>query len=104
MLLFDMVNDPREHCNVADDPANAGRCKKMKEALYVDFSWDDVHSGLNADRERVTEFLSGEQPTTPNQYRLPDGRIFDAEKSMYDARWLAIPPGCTGGIIPQQFG
>ena len=35
---------------------------------------------------------------------LPTGRVFDAEKSLYDARWLPIPPGCTGGIIPQQFG
>jgi hypothetical protein len=35
---------------------------------------------------------------------LPDGRVFDAEKSLYDARWLMIPSGRLGGIIPQQFG
>ena len=43
-------------------------------------------------------------PTTPNQYRLPDGREFDAEASLYSVRWLPIQPGSNGGIIPQQFG
>jgi hypothetical protein len=40
----------------------------------------------------------------PNQYMLPDGRIFDAEAELYAARWLYIPPQSDGGIIPQQFG
>jgi len=35
---------------------------------------------------------------------LRDGRVFDAEESLYGARWLYVPPEATGGIIPQQFG
>jgi hypothetical protein len=76
----------------------------MRAWLYEGFSWEQVHVQLTADRERLPEFLSGYPPGTPNQYRLPDGRIFNAEESLYEARWLPIPPGATGGIIPQQFG
>jgi len=28
----------------------------------------------------------------------------DAEASLYESRWLHIPDGSVGGIIPQQFG
>jgi choline-sulfatase len=103
-LMFDLDNDPLETSNVANDPTHAARCRQMHEWLHRDFNWDDVHSQLAEDRSRLPEFLSGHLPGTPNQYRLPDGRVFDAEKSLYDARWKQIPPGCTGGIIPQQFG
>ena len=103
-LLFDREKDPLETTNVADSSEHTARCTEMRRALCADFAWDDAHRQLEADRARVHEFLSGMPPSTPNQYMLPDGRLFDAEKSLYDARWLAIPPGCTGGIIPQQFG
>ena len=59
---------------------------------------------LQADRERLPELVSGIKPTTPNQYQLPDGRVFDAEPSLYEARWLPVDDKATGGIIPQQFG
>jgi hypothetical protein len=89
---------------LADDEAQAARCLQMRAWLYQNFSWAEVHAQLATDRERVPGYLSGQRPTTPNQYMLPDGRIFDAEQALYEARWLAIPPGTTGGIIPQQFG
>ena len=103
-LLFDLVSDPYETTNLAESPDLAVRCQRMRENLYRDFSWEQIHRQLEQDRERLPEFASGLQPSTPNQYMLSDGRVFDAEKSLYDARWLPIPPGCTGGIIPQQFG
>ncbi len=103
-LLFDLDNDPLETSNLAGDPIHTERCHQMREWLYRDFNWENVHSQLAKDRSRLPEFLSGHLPGTPNQYMLPDGRVFDAEKSLYDARWLPIPPGCSGGIIPQQFG
>jgi hypothetical protein len=96
--------DPLEGTNLADDPAHVAQCNKMRQWLYRDFSWEGVHAHLEEDRRRLPEFLSGLPPGTPNQYMLPDGRVFDAEKALYDARWLMIPPGRLGGIIPQQFG
>ena len=103
-LLFDLVNDPFETTNLADAPEQAERCRRMRENLYGGFSWEMIHRQLAEDRRRLPPFLSGLPPSSPNQYMLPDGRVFDAEKALYDARWLPIPPGCTGGIIPQQFG
>ena len=47
---------------------------------------------------------AGLKPGTPNQYQLADGRVFDAEGALYDARWLDIPESRGGGIIPQRVG
>ncbi len=104
-LLFDMRNDSCETVNLAGQPRYGERCQRMRKALRSGFSWEYVHRQLAADRKRIEEVLSGVKPTTPNQYMLPDGRIFDAESSLYDVRWLHLPPVADGGgIIPQQFG
>ena len=103
-LLFDMVNDPEERTNLADRPEHAERCAAMRAKLFEHFSWEQVHAQLKADRERLPQHLSGHKPSTPNQYTLADGRVFDAEASLYESRWLHIPDGSVGGIIPQQFG
>ena len=103
-LLFDTLNDPGETTNLAGRPEHAERCRQMREALFGDFSWAEAHAQLARDRARLPEFLSGLKPTTPNQYMLPDGRIFDAEQSLYEARWLRLPDDQSGGIIPQRFG
>lgn len=103
-LLFDMRNDPEETQNLAAQPENAELCRELRDKLFANFSWDLVHQQIAADRERLPAYLSGNKPSTPNQYMLADGRVFDAEGPLYDARWLALPPNPTGGIIPQQFG
>ena len=103
-LLFDTETDPNEENNLAGRPEHAGRCRIMREALFRDFSWEGVHEQLAIDRARLPEFMSGVKPSTPNQYMLPDGRLFDAEKELYDSRWLRLPDEGVGSIIPQRFG
>ncbi len=103
-LLFDLASDPPEKLNLAARPEHQERCLQMKQALFRNFSWQQVHEQLALDRARLPEFLSGQRPSTPNQYVLADGRIFDAEGGLYGARWLYVPPEASGGIIPQQFG
>jgi choline-sulfatase len=103
-LLFDLLTDLGENYNLAGDPAQTERCQAMRAALYRNFSWEGAHAQLAADRARLPTFKSGVPPTTPNQYRLSDGRLFDAEASLYAARWLLLPEDTSGGIIPQQFG
>ena len=103
-VLFDMRGDPGETTNLAADPRQAERCRQMRAALFDGFSWDEVHRQLAADRERLPQYLSGLKPSTPNQYMLGDGRVFDAEGDLYGARWLPYPDLKGGGVIPQQFG
>lgn len=105
-LLFYLPQDPGEEQNLAGDPSQAERVKEMRAILEQKITWSEIHARLKADKERVPQFYSGEKPTTPNQYMLPDGRVFDAEKELYDARWLYFDPDAPkgGGIIPQMFG
>jgi choline-sulfatase len=103
-LLFDLQADPEETRDLSGDPACAQILATLQKRLRQDFNWSEVHERLQADRQRLPELKSGRTPTTPNQYRLPDGREFDAEASLYSIRWLPIQPGSNGGIIPQQFG
>jgi choline-sulfatase len=103
-LLFDRHNDPGETTNLAALPQYAAQCERLRDLIAADFQWMAVREQLARDRERVKQFASDMKPTTPNQYMMPDGRTFDAEASLYDARWLHLPPVQGGGIIPQQFG
>ena len=103
-LLFDMINDPREMTNLAERPEQAERCGELRQRLFQRFDWEEAMAQLRADLDRVPAFVSGVKPTTPNQYQFPDGRVFDAEASLYQARWLSVEDDATGGIIPQQFG
>ncbi len=103
-LLFDLRKDPDQTENLADCPEQAERCRRFHERLHRDFSWEAVRAGLARDRVRLPEFKSGWMPQSPNQYQLPDGRVFDADAALYAARWLRLPPDTSGGIIPQQFG
>ena len=55
-------------------------------------------AGLTADSRQVQSgFLFAALRGT-----VSDGRIFDAEASLYEQRFLVVPPHMTGGIIPQQ--
>ena len=104
-LLFNMVNDPDEQVNLTGKPEHSDRCREMRMDLFRGFSWEGVHRQLTSDRERIKNFQSGQKPSTPNQYMLEDGRIFDAEGGLYGTRWISYPsiPG-GGGTIPQNFG
>ena len=103
-LLFDLINDSQEINNLAHKDENFEVCRKLQDQLSEGFCWENVVAQLLSDRERIPSLLSGVKPSTPNQYRLPDGRLFDAEGSLYEARWLRTDDEVSGGIIPQQFG
>ena len=103
-LLFGNAGSDRKEETSPRMLAKAGRQKKMDKLAFPGFTWGDVRRQLRKDRRRIGQFASGKKPTTPNQYLLPDGRMFDAESELYGARWLHVPPNLNGGIIPQQFG
>ena len=103
-LLFDLATDPEETTNLADRTELDDVHESMQSRLVSMGSWEEYREWIRRDRERLPPLSSGVKPTTPNQYRLPDGRVFDAEAELYKARWLYIPPEANGGIIPQMFG
>ena len=57
----------------------------MRRAALAGFDWADIHRQIARDRERIPQFASGQKPSTPNQYMLPDGRVFDAEQGHANA-------------------
>lgn len=101
-LLFDLQHDPGERRNRIDDPALAATRQELAQRLNHGFTWDGALERINADRERAKQFRSGVRPTTPNQYQLEDGRVFDAEQALYEARWLQTDTYGMSGIIPQM--
>jgi choline-sulfatase len=74
-LLFNLLEDPEEWVNRVAEPAQAERVKAMRAMLEKDFSLEAAHRQLEADRLRVPEFLSGQRPSTPNQYTLHTGGV-----------------------------
>ena len=102
-LLFNRVDDPEEEVNMIDRSDVAGVLDDLRRELNTGFSWEEAVGQYQEDSLRIDAYASGLKPSTPNQYMLADGRTFDAESQLYDARWLPVPK-VTGGIIPQQFG
>jgi choline-sulfatase len=102
-LFFDLDKDPREFHNAINEPGYAAYVKDLSARLNRNFSWDAVKARISADRERAVKFRSGKRPGMPNQYQLADGRVFDAEESLYRARWLQCETYGMSGIIPQMF-
>jgi choline-sulfatase len=102
-LLFDLRRDPGERRNLAAQPRYRALLRKLDAMCFAGGSWAKYHRQLRRDRARIPKYASGKRSTTPNQYLLGDGRMFDAEAALYDQRWLHIAPQLTGGIIPQQF-
>jgi len=102
-LFFDLERDPCEFRNLIDSPELADEVSRLSSRLNEGFSWEAMIERINADRERAKEYRSGRRPSTPNQYQLPDGRVFDAEESLYGARWLQTDTHGMSGIIPQMY-
>ena len=102
-ILFDLAADPREFRNRSGDPALAAVEAGLKARLDREHTITEWAEIVRRDAERGKDYRDGLRPTVPNQYMLPDGRIFDAEKSLYDARWLKVSNDGTAGYIPQRF-
>jgi choline-sulfatase len=101
-LLFNLKTDPLERTNLAGQARHAKLLRRLDALTFAGYSWRKYQSQLRRDRRRIPKYASGLRPTTPNQYQFPDGRRFDAEASLYQDRFLVLPPHMTGGIIPQQ--
>jgi choline-sulfatase len=101
-FLFDLESDPEEFENRIDDRYYASHVAQLKNRLCGNVSWKMISEQMISDKEKAARYRSGLRPTTPNQYQMADGRTFDAESSLYDARWLEAGGEGIAGIIPQM--
>ena len=99
-LFFDLEANPREFHALTEHPARSD----LRQRCPDSFSWDATLERIDRDRERMQPLKSGHEPSTPNQYRLPDGRVFDAEGDLYGARWFQTDTYGMSGIIPWRYG
>lgn len=79
--LFDLDTDPAESRDLASNPPAEAPMQELMALLAEGGDWDDLERLLQADRERAGEIrrLSGGAV----QYRLPDGRIVEADAHLY---------------------
>lgn len=103
-FFFDLESDPAEFKNEINNPRYAQAIKEMAGSLNHPAGIEDYRAVLQADKERAEKhFRSNVKPSMPNQYRLKDGRMFDAELSLYGVRWLPVIQEGMAGYIPQKY-
>ena len=103
--LFDLERDPDELVNRYHDPAYADVVQTLSAQLNQEHTTDEWAAIAAEDYARAQrECRDYIKPSMPNQYMLKDGRIFDAEKSLYDVRWLQTSnDSIYAGYIPQRL-
>lgn len=87
-LLFNIVDDPLETENLATDPDDAHETALQRLREFVGTSLDFEAADEQKEKDEAwarAEFeLQTPETTDGNLYHLPDGRLVDAGKSIYD--------------------
>jgi choline-sulfatase len=95
-LLFDLEHDPFETTNLAADPPSdeaAAVLDRLRAAFEDTVDFDALAERYERDAERLNEHAGGIAPgTSGNVFHLPDGRIVDADLSIYRPHVLSEAP------------
>ena len=83
-LLFDLVNDPDELHNLADNPPPEAPLEHLRALLLQSGTWEEMAKARAADQERTRQPSSEPRRGSTVQYRLSDGRIIDADAALYE--------------------
>ena len=83
-LLFDLVNDPDELHNLADNPPPEAPLEHLRALLLQSGTWEEMAKARAADQERTRQPSSEPRRGSTVQYRLSDGRIIDADSALYE--------------------
>ena len=82
-ILFDLERDPGEFRNLAGRPEYREQEYGLHAQLMRGFDWEQVSRKIAHDKIRSEDYASSWGKGTPNQYRLPDGRVIDAETGLF---------------------
>jgi len=85
-MAFDMLNDPDEQHNLAGTATGevAEELERLRRAVVEGFDFDAVAARRTHDKEELPRLYGAKKrPKTPNQIRLGDGRLVEADASLY---------------------
>lgn len=85
--LFDLLHDPNEEHDLATNPPPEAPLQEMLALLRQGGTWEELARRHEADRQRAGTFTPLSRGAV--QYRLPDGRIIEADAPLYE-----------GGLLP----
>ena len=82
--LFDLENDPDELHDLANAPPPNAPLESLRETLLESGSWEEIAKARAVDWERLRQIPRESSRGSTVQYRLSDGRIVDADSTLYE--------------------
>jgi choline-sulfatase len=85
-MAFDMVEDPDEQHNLVGKATGevAEELERLRKAVIEGFDFDAVAARRAKDKEELPRLYGAKKkPKTPNQIRLGDGRLVEADAPLY---------------------
>ena len=110
-LLFDLQADPDEQRNLLKEgdaavPAEARPAlERLRAAVREGFDWDETTRRLREEQERLkARYPKRTAAAGPNQYLLPDGRMVEAETTLYRPHIVEEDPAADFDDFPVSHG
>jgi len=103
-LLFDIEADPLEQHNLAEDPSGEeeNTLKRLRRLVDETMDFDRAETLWKRDEELQNEHELAIPTSRGNQYLLPDGRLVEAETTLYQPDVVTDDPGSSFVDWPDQ--
>ena len=89
-LLFDLAADPLEQHDLS---LTHPRAAELRACVLEGFDFDLVEASRKAGETALKEqYSTSVKPRTPNQVRLGDGRLIEADRALYDPEVVTDDP------------
>lgn len=104
-LLFDLSADPRETRNLVDDPdaRDDEVLAELRTLVDETVDFDAIDETREEDAELEVEYELGTSKGDPNQYHFPDGRVINADSSIYNPHVICDHPELLYDDYPGQI-
>jgi len=102
-LLFDVVADPFERRNLAEDGAgDADSLARLRDTVEKSIDFAAVDHKREQDRQMASNYQLPTSKGGPNQYHMPDGRVVDADTVLYHPHVISDDPSQTYHDYPER--